>query len=89
MPCSPSGTRNATNVFGHGSRIESANQSVRAVAEEPANSVDARVAPAFRELGDCLDHARLGVDYFDGFLEPSVATAFSSARAAESMFARE
>jgi len=43
---------NGVIVFAHGSRIESANQAVRAVAEELAGSVDARVAAAFLELGD-------------------------------------
>jgi len=43
---------NGVIVFAHGSRIESANEAVRAVAEELAGSVDARVAAAFLELGD-------------------------------------
>jgi hypothetical protein len=39
-------------IFAHGSRIESANQAVRNVAEALAGSSAARVLPAFLELGD-------------------------------------
>ena len=39
-------------IFAHGSRIESANQAVRAVAAALARSAGARVAPAFLELGE-------------------------------------
>jgi sirohydrochlorin ferrochelatase len=39
-------------VFAHGSRIESANQAVRTVAEALALSCQLPVVPAFLELGD-------------------------------------
>jgi len=39
-------------IFAHGSRIESANEAVRAVAGELARSSDATVLAAFLELGD-------------------------------------
>jgi sirohydrochlorin ferrochelatase len=39
-------------IFAHGSRIESANEAVRVVAAALARSGDARVAPAFLELGE-------------------------------------
>jgi len=38
-------------VFGHGSRVESANQAVREVAERMASSGNYAVEPAFLELG--------------------------------------
>ena len=38
-------------IFAHGSRIESANEAVRAVAEAFAKSTDALVTAAFLELG--------------------------------------
>jgi sirohydrochlorin ferrochelatase len=38
-------------IFGHGSRVESANQAVREVAERMAASGDHIVEPAFLELG--------------------------------------
>ncbi|HXB68282.1 MAG TPA: CbiX/SirB N-terminal domain-containing protein [Candidatus Acidoferrales bacterium] len=39
-------------IFAHGSRIESANEAVRQVAAALASSGDARVTPAFLELGE-------------------------------------
>ena len=39
-------------VFAHGSRIESANEAVRAIAERMAGSASYPVEPAFLELGE-------------------------------------
>ena len=39
-------------IFAHGSRIESANQAVRKVAEALDCTSEARVVPAFLELGE-------------------------------------
>jgi len=39
-------------IFAHGSRIESANQAVRDVAQQMANSGQHIVEPAFLELGE-------------------------------------